>query len=358
MKKPAFLKQLMMMRVVYALIPVALAAVYLFGWRVLALVAVSALFAFLAEWIMVPSKPGKISQAVWVTAALYGLALPPTTPFWIAATGAVFGIVFGKMVFGGFGKNIFNPAIVGRAFVYVCFPIELTSKFVPAFRGFPGGFARWSFESLPSLPAELAAPGLKVVDAITAATPMWSRRDYGFEVGIWDLVTGQIGGLFDHAGHARILAAGSAGEACALAILLGAIYLLWTKTANWRLMLSTLLGAVATNLLLRNALGIEAVPPLGFTLFSGGFLYAAVFMVTDPISAPRLKESMWPYGFLIGSLIVFFRYKAVFAGGVAFAILIGNMAAPSLDLWIKRFQARRKTVGPGTDRAGSKEAKA
>jgi Na+-transporting NADH:ubiquinone oxidoreductase subunit B len=163
---------------------------------------------------------------------------------------------------------------------------------------------------------------------------MWSRRDYGFEVGIWDLVTGQIGGLFDHAGHARILAAGSAGEVCALAILLGAIYLLWTKTANWRLMLSTLLGAVATNLLLRNALGIEAVPPLGFTLFSGGFLYAAVFMVTDPISAPRLKESMWPYGIFIGAMIVFFRYKAVFAGGVAFAILLGNMARPfprSLD---------------------------
>jgi Na+-transporting NADH:ubiquinone oxidoreductase subunit B len=356
MKKPAFLKQVMMVRVLYALLPVALAAIYLFGWRVLALVGVSALFAFLAEWIMVPTPPGKISQAVWVTAALYGLALPPTTPFWIAAVGAVFGIVFGKMVFGGFGRNIFNPAIVGRAFVYVCFPVELTSKFVPAFRGFPGGFARWSFEALKDLPAELASPGLKVVDAVTAATPMWSRRDYGFEVKIWDLVTGRIGGLFDQAGHARVLAAGSAGEVCALAILLGAAYLLWTKTANWRLMLSTLLGAVAMNLLLRNALGIAAVPPIGFTLFSGAFLYAAVFMVTDPISAPRLKESMWAYGAAIGALIVFFRYKAVFAGGVAFAILIGNMLAPSLDLWIKRFQARRKTAGPGADRADSKPA--
>lgn len=342
MKKPVFLKQVMMLRVLYALIPVALAAVYLFGWRVLALVAVSSLFAFLAEWLMVPAQPGKISQAVWVTAALYGLALPPTTPFWIAATGAVFGIVFGKMVFGGFGKNIFNPAIVGRAFVYVCFPVELTSRFVPAFSGFPGGFARWSFDSLRELPAGLAASGLKVVDAVSAATPMWSRRDYGFETGLWDLVTGQIGGLFDHAGQTRILAAGSAGETCALAILLGAAYLLWTKTANWRLMLATLLGAAGMNLLLRNALGIAAVPPLPFTLFSGAFLYAAVFMVTDPISAPRLKESMWAYGAFIGAMVVFLRYKAVFAGGVAFAILLGNMLAPSLDLWIKRFQAPKK----------------
>ena len=342
MNKPAFLKQPMMLRVIYALIPVAAAAVYLFGWRVLALVAVSCVFAFLAEWAMIPAKNGKISQAVWVTAALFGLSLPPTTPFWIAAVGVVFGIVFGKMVFGGFGKNVFNPAVVGRAFVYVCFPVEMTSRFVPAFRGFPGGFVRWSFDALRELPAELAAPGLTVVDAVTAATPMWSRRDYGFEVRIWDLFTGQIGHLFDHAGQARVLAAGSAGEVSALAILLGAAYLLWTKTANWRLMLGALLGAIGMNLLLRNALGIAAVPPLPFTLFSGAFLYAAVFMVTDPISAPRLKESIWVYGIFIGAMIVFLRYKAVFAGGVAFAILLGNMLAPSLDLWIKRFQAPKK----------------
>ena len=347
MNKPAFLKQLMMMRVLYALVPVALAAVYLFGWRALALVGVSGLFAFLAEWAMLYAKNGKISQAAWVTAALYGLSLPPTTPFWVAAVGVVFGIVFGKMVFGGFGKNVFNPAVVGRAFVYVCFPVEMTSRFVPAFRGFPGGFARWSFDALRELPAELAAPGLKVVDAVTAATPMWSRRDYGEiatakALDLWDLVTGQIGGLFDHAGQARVLAAGSAGEVSALAILLGAAYLLWTKTANWRLMLGALLGAIGMNLLLRNALGIAAVPPLPFTLFSGAFLYAAVFMVTDPISAPRLKESIWVYSVFIGAMIVFLRYKAVFAGGVAFAILLGNVLAPSLDLWIKRFQAPKK----------------
>ena len=336
----------MMLRVLYALIPVALAAVYLFGWRVLALVAVSALCAFLAEWMMVPAKPGKISQAVWVTAALYGLSLPPTTPFWITAVGAIFAIIFGKMVFGGFGKNIFNPAIVGRAFVYVCFPVELTSRFVPAFRGIPGGFAHWSFATLKELPAHLAGSGLQVADAITAATPMWSRRDYQFVTPLWDLVTGQIGGWFDQVGQARILAAGSAGEVCALAILLGAVYLLWTKTANWRLMLATLIGAVAANGLLRNVLGITDIPPLPFTLFSGAFLYAAVFMVTDPISAPRLKSSMWAYGIFIGALIVFFRYKAVFAGGVGFAILIGNMCAPSLDLWIKRWQARGSQVEP------------
>jgi Na+-transporting NADH:ubiquinone oxidoreductase subunit B len=346
MNKPAFLKQLMMLRVLYALIPVAAAAVYLFGWRVLALVGVSVLFATLAEWGMLYAKNGKISQAAWVTGALFGLSLPPTTPYWIAAVGVVFGILFGKMVFGGFGRNIFNPAVVGRAFVYVCFPVEMTGRFVPAFHGFPGGFAQWNFESLKQLPPELAAAGLKVVDAITAATPMWSRRDFGLSTSLWDLFTGQIGGLFEHAGHARILAAGSAGEVSALAILIGAAYLLWTKTANYRLMFGSLIGAVAMNLLLRNGLGIDGVPPLPFTLFSGAFLYAAVFMVTDPISAPRIPLSMWIYGIFIGAMIVFIRYKAVFAGGVAFAILLGNMIAPSLDLWIKRYRDSRKAAKP------------
>jgi Na+-transporting NADH:ubiquinone oxidoreductase subunit B len=308
------------------------------------------------EWIMIPPKTGKISQAVWVTGALLGFSLPPSIPYWIAAVGAVFGILFGKMVFGGFGRNVFNPAVVGRAFIYVCFPVEMTGRFVPAFRGFPGGFAKWSWESLQELPADLAASGLKVVDGLTAATPMWSRRDFGLETSLWDLFTGQIGQVFEHAGQVRLLAAGSAGEVSALAILIGAVYLLWTKTANYRLMAGSLIGAIAMNLLLRNALGIAAVPPLPFTLLSGAFLYATVFMVTDPISAPRIPLSMWIYGIFIGAMVVFIRWKAVFAGGVAFAIILGNTIAPSLDLWIKRYRDRKKAANPGANPAGVKRA--
>ena len=293
---------------------------------------------------MIPAKTGKISQAVWVTGALLGLSLPPTIPYWIAAVGAVFGILFGKMVFGGFGRNIFNPAVVGRAFIYVCFPVEMTGRFVPAFRGFPGGFAQWSLGVAEGTARRTGVVGPEGGGGLTAATPMWSRRDFGLSTSLWDLFTGQIGEMFEHAGHARILAAGSAGEVSALAILIGAAYLLWTKTANYRLMAGTLIGAVAMNLLLRNALGIDGVPPLAFTLLSGAFLYAAVFMVTDPISAPRIPLSMWIYGIFIGAMIVFIRWKAVFAGGVAFAILLGNMIAPSLDLWIKRYRDGKKAA--------------
>lgn len=341
MHRPVFLKQKVMLKVLYALILVGLVGIYYFGWRVLANVAVAALFCFLTEWFMTAKRKGKISYAVFVTAVLYGLSLPPTMPFWMTAVGAGVGILFAKEAFGGFGKNIFNPAIVARAFVYVCFPVESTSRFVPVFSGFPGGFSRWSYASLEKLPPLLSKANLTVADAISAATPMWSRRDFGFVTSTRNLFFGNIGEVFSMDGAARVLTAGSAGEVCALVIILAAIYLIYTKTAQWRLMAATLIGAIGLNIILRSGLGIEAVPPLLFTLFSGALLYAAVFMVTDPVSAPKLPLSQWIYGIIIGMLIVFFRYKAIFAGGVAFSILLGNTVAPSLDLWIKRLRMKK-----------------
>jgi Na+-transporting NADH:ubiquinone oxidoreductase subunit B len=342
MKKPAFLKQKMMLRVVYALIPVLLVSIYYFGWRVAALVAISLIFAFATEWIMASLRKGRMSYAVYVTAMLYGLSLPPTVPFWIAAVGAIIAILFAKEVFGGFGKNVFNPAIVGRAFVYVSFPEELTARFAPVFNEFPAGLTKWSFASIKELPQYIQNAGLTKTDAISAATPMWSRRDYGFETEIMKLFTGNISGTFEHSGQNMVLGAGSAGEVCALVIILAGIYLIWTKTAKWQLTVATILSAIILNIILRNILGIQAVPPLLFTLFSGALMYAAVFMVTDPISAPKKKISQWIYGGMIGMLIVFFRYKSIFAGGVAFSILMGNMFAPSLDLWVKRYKARKQ----------------
>lgn len=342
--KPSFLKQKIMVQVLVALAPVGLCAVYYFGWRVAAVVVVSALSCFVTEWIMAAKRNGRISYACFVTAAIYGLSLPPTIPFWIVAVGAVVAILFGKEAFGGFGKNVFNPAVVGRAFVYVCFPIELTSRFVPVFTGFPGGFAKWSLSGATSVPAFLREAGLLLADAVTAATPMWARRDFGYVTDTLQLAVGNIGGVFSSAGQPRVLAAGSAGEVCAIAIGVGAIYLLVTKTAQWRLVVAPLIGAVALNVILRNFMGMEAVPPLVFTLFAGGLIYASVFMVTDPVSAPKLPASQWLYGIFIGAMVVFFRFKGIFAGGVAFSILLGNMLAPSLDLWIKRAKAAKQPV--------------
>ncbi len=147
--------------------------------------------------------------------------------------------------------------------------------------------------------------------------------------------------MFTSGGETKVLAAGSAGEVCAIAILLGAAYLLYTKTAQWRLMLSSVLGAAFLSLFMRYALGMEVVPSLLFTIFSGGLLYASVYMVTDPVSAPKLPLSQWIYGAFFGAMVVFFRAKSIFAGGVGFALLLANMLAPSLDFWIKRYRARK-----------------
>ncbi len=341
MKRPEFLKQKIMLRVIFALAPVAVAGVYFFGWRVSAILAVSILAAFITEWIMTAARKSKISYACFVTAVIFALSLPPTIPLWIVFTGAVTAILFGKEVFGGFGRNVFNPAIVGRTFIYVAFPVEMTSSFVPAFSGFPGGLAEWAYSSSGQAADLAAASSVKVADAISAATPIFSRRDFGFEADISSLFFGNIGGQFSFQGYAKILTAGSIGEVSAFIIILAGVFLLVTKTAQWRLMLSTIAGAVVLNLILRNIAGISQVPPLPFTLFSGALLYAAVFMATDPVSAPKEKLSQWVYGSLIGALIVFFRYKSVFAGAVGFAILFGNIFSPSLDLWIRRYKTRK-----------------
>ncbi|MDK1032380.1 MAG: RnfABCDGE type electron transport complex subunit D, partial [Planctomycetia bacterium] len=130
------------------------------------------------------------------------------------------------------------------------------------------------------------------------------------------------------------------------------VYLIVTRTANWRLTAGTLAGAVIANILFRNLGGADAVPPLEFTLSSGALLYAAVFMVTDPISAPKRRPAMWMYGLLIGVLIVFLRWKSQFAGAVAFAILLGNMVGPLLDIgagaWAGRKKAKPEVPAGGT----------
>jgi len=325
-KKKTWLKgQPMMRKVEIALMPVLLGGVYFFGWRSLAMVLWVSAVGVATEYFMAKKRGDPVSEAVFVTAMLLGLSLPPTIPFWQAGVGMFVAILFGKEVFGGFARNIFNPAIVGRGFLYVCFPTDMTGKFTAVWQGIPAGFAHWG--------ARMQFEG---IDAVSAATPMWSRRDFGHSARLWDLFTGNIGEVFTGTdGVQRVLTAGSVGEVSALLLLIGGGYLLWTKTAQWRLVVSTLLGAIVSVAVFRHLLGVEAVPPVLWTLCSGAMLYAAFFMVTDPISAPKNKTAQWIYGAFIGVMIVFLRWKAVFAGAVAFAILLGNTLAPTLEMIFK-----------------------
>ena len=353
-----------MLRVLYALGPVALSGMYFFGWRVLAVVAVCFAAGLLTETVMARSRKSAVSMACLVTCALYSLSLPPTVPLWIAAVGVVVGILFGKEVFGGFGKNFANPAIVGRAFVYICFPVDLTRQFVPAFKGFPGGFGQWSLQGARELPAYLASSGRAVVDAVSQASPMWVAREYGVEAvenagngaSIWDMLFGSIGGTFSAGGQpgVRILSAGSIGEGCALLIVLAAVYLLWTKTANWRLMLSGLIGLVVANALFRNVLGFDGlgqVPPVAWQLLSGTTMYVVVFMITDPVSAPKNKRAQLAYGFLIGFLVVFLRWRGIFVAAATFAILLGNLVGPLLDMAAEAAKPQKPATPTGGEKS-------
>ncbi len=338
-------KQKTMNRMLVALAPLAMAAVYFFGWRMIGVLAVVFIAGYLTELVTARQRGKAVSTAALVTCALYGLSLPPTTPMWIAAVGVVVGILFGKEVFGGFGKNPFNPAIVGRAFVYICFPVELTGRFVPAFSGWPGGLTRWSFETLKELPAQLSAAVGSVADAVTQATPLRASAVFDHQTSWQQMATGSIGGTFEAAGREHVLAAGSMGEGCAVLIVLAGIYLLWTKTASWRLMLGGLAGVVTANMLFRNVLGFDGagdVPPLHFTLLSGTTLYVIVYMITEPVSAPKKRPAQLTYAFMIGSLIVVLRWRGIFAAAATFAILLGNLIGPLLDLAAGELATRKK----------------
>ncbi|MFH0962549.1 MAG: RnfABCDGE type electron transport complex subunit D [Planctomycetota bacterium] len=292
-----------MVVVLLAAIPPAAAAVYFFGWRVLLMLAVSALAAAVTEWVFLRKTGKPVTSAVFVTSTLLVLTLPPSLPLWMVVVGAVVAVAFGKMMFGGFARNAFNPALVGRCFLYICFPVQMTSSFwLP-----PDG----SWRALKSW----ALP----YDALTAATPLnlWRdlARDYHYDAA--SLYLGNIGG--------------SAGETCAVAIALGALILLLTRTANWRLVVGTLLGALAASSI-GFFLGVRRVPDPVFTLGAGGLLFAAVYMVTDPVSAARTRLGQWLSSVGVGVLTVILRSFSIFAGGVMFAVLLMNTFSPLFDL--------------------------
>ncbi len=247
-----------------------------------------------------------------MTAVLYALTLPPRTPLWVVAVGIIFGVTFGKEVFGGFGRNVFNPALVGRAFVYISFAKYLTAQWSAPATGFPGGFARFATEP---------------IDVLSSSTPMLIFRDSGVTAAYGDLFLGRV--------------SGSIGETSALVILLAGLYLLYTKTASRETVFSVFAGFLALSIPLHYA-GVSAVPDPLFGLLSGGLFFGTFFMATDPISSPKTKAGRIIYGLLIGMVTVVIRAFALFAGAIMFAILIGNTFAPIIDEAVKAITAARK----------------
>lgn len=310
--KKFLLMQPMMIRVCYGLIPCIVASVYFFGFRSLILTALVLVFGIATEGSFTLRQGEPITSAAIVSSLILALSLPPTTPFWIAVIGIVFGIVFGKMVFGGFGHNVFNPAMVGRCFIYIAFPIAMTNRWVEPVGGKYGGFSTW----------------FPPVDALTTATPL-EVLSKGMDFPLAKLFMGNI--------------SGSLGETCAGLILLGGIYIIIKRSAPWRLTVSCLLGGVSLSFVLRYA-GISSVPSLLDSLLSGSFLFGAFFVVTEPISGPKTETGQWIYGFMIGGLTIILRRYSNFSEGMMFAVLFMNMFVPVMDMAVKEWKSHRKGI--------------
>lgn len=319
-KKPVVSWQLPMQRVLWALAPASLLGVYFFGLRVLILYAVVNLAGFAAEYAFARQYKQQVSSSVFVTNMLFAMIIPPSLPFWMAAVGVIFAVVFGKMVFGGFGKNIFNPALVGRAFIYVTFAVYMTGVWSEPVGGIFGGFAAYS------------------ADAVTSATILTNG-------------SGTISGVWLNAFLGNI--SGSTGETSAIAILLGGLYLVWKKVANTTIISWTLIGMVITQTILWY-LGIHnAIDPLT-AILAGGFMLGLFFMTTDPVSAPKTETGKLLYGLFIGVMTSLIRTFSVWSEGMMFAILLGNMFGPITDYAVNEYQKNKKEKNAALQTAGGK----
>jgi len=308
----------MMIFVVIGVVPSTLAGIYFYGWRAVAIIAVSYAFGLGTEAVMCGIRREVLTEGAFVTCILYPLILPVTTPLWIVAVGIVFGILFGKEVFGGTGHNIFNPALVARCFVYIAFPTFLTGEVWvrPMLSGGLGGFTQWTGE----------------LDTVTAATPLniWNTHigeqfDVYQQVSVRDLFFGFIPGCI--------------GETSKLLVILGGAFVLLTRVGSWRSSLSTILGAAVFSGVM-HLVNPNVWPDPLFTVFSGGLLFGAFFMVNDPVSSPMLPGSRWVYGILIGILTVLIRHASGYPEGIMFAILLMNMFAPILDYVFRKVRYR------------------
>ncbi len=297
--------------VIVALFPCLFASMYFFGLRVLLMLLVSYIAGGTIEVLFAVIRKEEINEGFLVTGFIFPLILPPGLPLWMVAIGIVFGALVGKEVFGGTGRNPFNPALVGRCFLALGYPAAMTGTWVePSENILKNFFSNFS---------------VSVPDAVTSATPLVLAKS-GELSALRSLFYGQV--------------AGSAGETSALAILLGGAFLLLTNIANWRTVVGVLASFITLGYILRLALP-ERVAPLLFNLLSGGILFGAFFMATDPVTSPITQWGKWAYGILIGSLTILIRCFSGYVEGVMFAILLGNICAPLIDEAVIRIRVRR-----------------
>lgn len=250
----------------------------------------------------------EVNEGFLVSSMLYTLIMPPDMPLWQVALGISFGIVIGKEVFGGTGKNFLNPALTGRAFLFFAYPASIS------------GDSAWV-----------------AVDGFTAATPLSLASSGGVEA-----IKGGYSWIQSFLGFIP----GSMGETSTLAIMIGAAFLLYTRVASYRIMAGVLIGMIATSTML-NMVGSETNPmfslPWYWHLTLGGFAFGTVYMATDPVSAAATNTGRWIFGLLIGFMVVIIRVvNPAFPEGMMLAILFSNMFAPIIDYFVVQANIKRR----------------
>jgi H+/Na+-translocating ferredoxin:NAD+ oxidoreductase subunit D len=296
-----------MWTVVATLVPITGAAVWFFGPSALLVVAASTLGAVGAEHLLGGAARRSLRDgSAAITGILLGLTLPAGFPLWMAALGGIFGIVFGKLIFGGLGQNVFNPALLGRAFLQAAFPVAITTW--PALHGHRSVL----------LSANLALPFMHAhpIDAITAATPLGRMKFEHAGTPLRGLLLGDTGG--------------SLGETAAILILVCGAYLAWKRYLNWRIPAAIFASVAALEMVL-HALGPTRFPGPLFMLFSGGLVLGAVYMATDMVTSPVTNAGAWIFGIGIGVLVVLIRVWGGLPEGVMYAILLMNALVPFIN---------------------------
>ena len=268
--------------------------------KVLPLYIVAYLVGLAIEFVSAQIQGHEVNEGYLVSGMLIPLIVPVDVPLWMLAVAVAFAVIIGKEVFGGTGMNIWNPALLTRAFLFFSYPASMSGDKV------------W------------------IADGVTGATPLADASMAGLEAGkysVCDMIIGTI--------------PGSVGETSVIAILLGAALLLWTGVASWKIMFSSVLGGLAIGYL-GYALGSTDLPGY-YQLIMGGFLFGTVFMATDPVTSAQTEKGKWIYGFLVGALAVTVRiWNAGYPEGMMLAILLMNTFAPLIDHYVIEGSIKRR----------------
>lgn len=296
------------------------------AWVVLPMLMVSYAVGLFWEVLFASIRKHNISEGFLVTGLLFPMTLPPTTPLWQVAVGISFGVVIGKEIFGGTGRNILNPALTARAFLFFAYPANMSGDRV------------WTL---------VKQAGQQAVDAVTAATPL----------ALLPLATSgePASRILNDAGYTfqRLFIGNIPGSVCetsTLMVLLGAIFLVLTGVGNYRIMLGGILGVLAVaypGYLINLSSGGQAASMFSvhptWHLVMGSFALGIVYMATDPVSGPGMNLSRWIYGFLIGALTVMIRvFNPAYPEGVMLAILFMNIFAPLIDHFVIKVRLRKR----------------